>query len=123
MKITTSFLHLEHTQALDEKINESSLRLKKYFNDKGVMKWSCYVKNGQHFAEVYYHAPHCEYHAKAFSDNLYHSIDLAVEKIEKQIHKRKNKRNRLHRGQTEIIILDTESAWTDMAYDEDEDVA
>lgn len=119
MKITTSFLHLEHTNALDEKINESSAKLGKFFKDKGTLKWSCYVKNGQHYAEVYFHAPHCEYHAKAFSENLYHSIDLAVEKIEKQVHKKKDKYNKLHREHSEMIILDPELAWTDYADDED----
>jgi len=120
MKITTSFLHLEHTAALDEKIQESSLKLEKFFKDKGTIKWSCYVKNGQHFAEIYFHAVHSEYHAKAYSDNLYHSIDMAVEKIEKQVYKKKDKFNKIHREHTEMIILDPESAWTDH---DDEDVA
>ncbi len=121
MKITTSFLHLEHTAALDAKIKEASAKLEKFFQDKGTMKWSCYVKNGQHFAELYYHAPHCEYHAKACSDNLYHSIDMAVEKIEKQVFKKKDKYNKIHRKQSDVVILDPDSAWTD--YNEDEDVA
>lgn len=120
MKITTSFLHLEHTSALDEKIQEASLRLEKFFKDKGRIKWACSAKRGQHLAEVYYHAPHCEYHAKAVSENLYHSIDMAVEKIEKQAFKKKNKSNKIHREHSEIIILDPEKAWTDY---EDEDVA
>jgi putative sigma-54 modulation protein len=120
MKITTSFLHLEHTPALDQKITESSEKLSKFFKSKGTIKWSCYVKNGEHFAEIYYHAPHCEYHATAWSDNLYHSIDLAVEKIEKQAFKKKEKYNKIHREKTEMIILDPMSAWTDY---EDEDVA
>jgi putative sigma-54 modulation protein len=122
MKITTAFLHLEHTAALDEKIQECSTKMEKFFKDKGQIKWSCYVKNGQHVAEIYYHAPHCEYHAKAISDNLYHSIDMAVEKIEKQAFKKKDKYNKLHRTHSEMIILDPESAWTDYE-DDDEYVA
>ena len=121
MKITTSFLHLEHTEALDFKIKEASAKLEKFFKDKGTMKWSCYVKNGQHFAEIYYHAPHCEYHAKACSDNMYHTIDMAVEKIEKQVYKKKEKFNKIHRDHTDMVILDPNAAWTD--YPEDEDVA
>lgn len=119
MKITTSFLHLEHTAALDEKIQEASHKLEKHFKDKGTIKWSCYVKNGVHFAEIYYHAPHCEYHAKASSDIMYHSIDLAVDKIEKQAFKKKDKFNKIHREHAEMIILDPESAWQDHADDED----
>jgi putative sigma-54 modulation protein len=120
MKITTSFLHLEHTPALDEKINESSEKLTKFFKNKGTLKWSCYVQNGEHFAEIYYHAPHCEYHAKAWSPNLYQSIDMAVDKIEKQAFKKKDKYNKIHKEKVEMIIVDPAMAWTDY---EDEDVA
>jgi putative sigma-54 modulation protein len=121
MKITTSFLHLEHTAALDEKIQEASLKLEKFFKTTGSVKWSCYVKNGQHFAEIYYHASHSEYHAKAFSDNLYHSIDMALEKIEKQAMKKKDKFNKIHRDHVDMIIVDPDTAWMD--YNDDEDVA
>lgn len=124
MKITTSFLHLEHTPALDEKIHETSEKLAKFFKDKGTVKWSCYVKNGQHFAEIFYHAPQCEYHAKAVSENMYYSIDLALEKIEKQASKKKNKYNKIHRDHAEMVILDPEAAWGDYAgYFDEEDVA
>jgi len=120
MKITVSFLHLEHTPALDEKIKEKSEKLRKYFHDQGQMKWSCYVKNGEHCAEVFYHAPTCEYHAKASSDNLYHSIDMVIDKVEKQIYKKKEKYNKIHREPHEMKILDPETAWMDH---DDEDVA
>ncbi len=114
MKITISFLHLEHTQALDERIREKSLKLAKYFQDKGTMKWNCFVKNGEHFAEVSYHAQSFEYHAKAHSDSLYKTIDIVLEKLEKQIAKKKEKFNKMHRSnKEELIVLDPEVAWTD----------
>ncbi len=121
MKITTSFLHLEHTPALDEKISKESERLEKFFKSQGMMKWSCYVKNGIHYAEIYYHAPSCEYHAKASSESMYYSIDMAVEKIEKQVMKKKDKYNKVHRERTQMIILDPLAAWTD--YEDEDDVA
>jgi putative sigma-54 modulation protein len=119
MKITISFLHLEHTPALDQKIREKSEKLSKFFKDKGTMKWSCFVKNGQHYAEVSYHASHFEYHATAHSEDMYHTIDLVVDKVEKQIYKNKEKYNKLHKQNSELIILDPDSAWTD----HEEDVA
>lgn len=98
MKISSSFLHFEHTPALDEKINDASAKIARYFEDKGSVKWFCYVHNNVHFAEINYVAPHSEYHAKASSDNMYESIDLALMKIKKQAFKRKDKFNKLHRG-------------------------
>jgi hypothetical protein len=52
--------------------------------------------------------------------NLYHSIDMALDKIEKQAFKKKDKFNKIHREKSEIIILDPADAWMD--HDE-EDVA
>jgi putative sigma-54 modulation protein len=106
MKVSSSFLHFEHTPTLDEKIKEASAKMSKFFDDKGSMKWSCYVTNGVHFAEVNYLAPNVEYHAKARSDNMYESIDLALSKIEKQASKQKDRFNKLHRGKLRLVDLD-----------------
>jgi putative sigma-54 modulation protein len=103
MKVSSSFLHFEHTPALDEKIKEASNKLSKFFSDKGNIRWSCYVRNGEHLAEVNYSALHCEYHAKASSDNMYESIDLALDKIKKQAFKQKDKFNKLHRGKVRAV--------------------
>jgi putative sigma-54 modulation protein len=103
MKVSSSFLHFEHTPSLDEKIKEASAKMSKFFNDLGTMKWSCYIKNGDHIAEVNYFAPHYEYHATAHSDSMYESIDGALSKIEKQACKQKDKFNKLHRGKLRLV--------------------
>ena len=103
MKVLSSFLHFEHTPALDDKIKEASIKMSMFFNDEGTMKWSCYVNNGDHFAEINYFAPHCEFHAKAISNNMYESIDLALEKIEKQASKKRDRLNKIHHGNLKII--------------------
>lgn len=114
-------MHLEHTPALDERIKEKTAKLEKFFDGKGHVKWHCYVKNGEHYSEVSYFGPNCEYHAKACADNLYKTFDMVIEKIEKQVHKKKDKWTKMHRDKTQTFHLDPEMAWT---YKEDtEDVA
>lgn len=121
MKITISFQHLEHTPSLDERIREKSEKMKKYFDGNLNIKWNCYVEDLNHFAEVTMFGPQFEYHAKAHSDSLYKTIDLCVEKLEKQVVKRKEKvKNRMHRKVKDPVILDIEAAW---ASKKDEDVA
>lgn len=97
MKISSSFLHLDHTPALDQKIQDASEKIAKYFEDKGSVKWFCYVQNNEHVAEINILSHHTDFHAKASSNNLYDSINLALEKIKKQAMKQKGKYNRLHR--------------------------
>lgn len=117
MKVTITFLHLEHTPALDERIQEKSQKLNKYLNGKTHLKWNCFVKDGQHTAEVILIGPHFEYRASGSTDNLYKTIDVVMEKIEKQLSKRKDKmRNRIKKA-PELVVRDIDAAWTD--YDED----
>lgn len=97
MKLSSSFLHFEHTPALDEKIKEASEKMSKFFQDQGTLTWTCYLQKNISFTEVNYKGPHCEYHAKASSEDMYECIDLAINKIEKQAFKTKEKFNKIHR--------------------------
>ncbi len=92
MKIVSSFKQLEHTEALDEKIKSKSQKLKKFFDGNFEVHWTCHVRDdGAHCAEIKLLGPSFEYHAAAHSDKLYKSLDLAINKIEKQVSKKKDK--------------------------------
>ena len=113
MKCTISFKHLEHTESLDQRIHEKTEQFCKYFNDMAEAKWICYVKDGNHYAEVTVQGPKFKYHAKATADSLYKCIDLALGKVEKQLHKKKDQwKHKLHsQMKDKIVILDPEQAW------------
>lgn len=92
MKIVSSFKHLEHTPALDAKIEAKSKKLKKFFDGNFEVHWTCYVRDdGAHCADIKLLGPSFEYHAAAHSDSLYKTLDQAVNKIEKQVSKKKDK--------------------------------
>ncbi len=117
MKVTISFKNLKHTPALDSRIHEKSATLEKFFDGgDSRINWVCYVNDGVHHAEVKLHGLNHEYHATAKSDNLYKTFDLAVNKLEKQLSKQKQKtKNRIHKHKNgpDIVILDPEMAWAD----------
>jgi putative sigma-54 modulation protein len=92
MKIVSTFKNLEHTEALDERIEEKSQRLNKFFEGNFDVQWTCYIReDGQHCADIKVLGPAFEYHAAAFAENLYKTLDLAIGKIERQVHKKKTK--------------------------------
>lgn len=92
MKIVSSFKHLEHTPALDQKIQEKSERLSKYLDGNFEVHWTCSVRDdGAQLAEIKLVGPSIDYHASAHSDRLYKSLDLVINKIERQIQKKKDK--------------------------------
>lgn len=121
MKVTISFKNLEHTESLDERIKQKSLRMEKFWEGKVEVKWTCWVSGGEHFAEVSILGPKVDYHAKAKSDDLYKSLDLVINKIEKQVYKSKTKiKDKIHRPKAEIIIHSPSEAWGDFeAYQEE----
>lgn len=114
MKVTISFIHMDHTPALDERIHEKSEKFDKFFDGNGHIKWTCYVKDQKHYAEAHMFGPHGDWHASACADNMYKSLDLIVEKLEKQIDKTKSKlKNKVHRGKVPLEIFEPLEAWGD----------
>ncbi len=125
MKIVSHFKHLEHTPALDEKIEAKSQKLKKFFEGNFEVQWTCYVRDdGAHCADVKCLGPNFEYHATAHSDSLYKTLDLAINKVEKQVHKKKEKwKSRIsHKHQASVKDQQIAQGERDEEYWEDKDI-
>jgi len=91
MKLKISFKHLDHTPALDQRIKEKSEKFEKYFQGNTTIQWFCWVEDNKHWAEIKVHGPKFDFFAKASADNMYKSLDLVVDKMERQIEKQKEK--------------------------------
>lgn len=97
MKLKISFKHLKHTPALDERIKEKSEKLEKYFEGNTSVEWVCWVHGDEHWAEIKVHGPKFDFFAKGCSDNMYKSLDLCIEKMERQVEKKKDiYKNKIH---------------------------
>ena len=84
MKCDITFRNLEHTEALDDKIRQKSEKLSKFFGGNPEVNWVCWVQKDEQFAEVKLHDGKNHFQALASSDNLYKTIDLAIEKLQNQ---------------------------------------
>ncbi len=113
MKITISFKNMEHTPSLDERIREKAHKVEKFWEGKTEMKWTCWVTGGEHHAaEVNVHGARHEYHAHAKSDDLYKTLDLVIDKVQRQVEKDKDKiKNKMHRAKSELVNLSPSAAW------------
>ena len=97
MRLNISFKHFKRSSAVEERIREKSERFIKYFYGWAKMSWLCYEKDKTMWSEVNIVSPDGDFHAKAHAENLYKSFDLVVEKLEKQIAKKKDKfKNKVH---------------------------
>lgn len=124
MKIVSSFKHMEHTPSLDEKIEVKTQKLKKYFEGNFEVHWTCSVKeDGKHAAEIKVLGPSFEYHAAAVTESLYKSLDQVINKIERQVNKKKDKwKNHISRKHKKSVKehLIAQATW-DEQYWEDRD--
>lgn len=92
MELNISYRHLEPSDAVSAKINEKVGHLKKYFQGRLKVDWVCSVDgHQQHRSEVNVHYGSHNFHAHAVDKNLYHSLDLVLSKLEKQIKKKNEK--------------------------------
>jgi len=98
MKLTLFFKNIDHTPALDYRIEQKSEHLSKFFDGGFEVQWYCYAKTGFHSADICVIGPRYRLRATASDDNLYKCLDQVVDKMEKQLHKRKDKiREKIHR--------------------------
>ena len=108
MKFEISFVHMNHTEALDRVIREKSSKLSKFLQKNPKLKWTCYVKEKLQYAELQVMDRKTDFFAKAGTPSLYKSIDQVIAKIEKQLIKKKEKiTSKIQRG-TKITVEEKE---------------
>ena len=89
MIINVSFRHMEASEALKEYVNDKSEKFKKYFQGKVHATWSFVVEKQEHIAHCHLVGNNMDYFGEAKTEDMYASVDLALEKIEKQLKKHK----------------------------------
>ncbi len=98
MVVTISYRHLDPSPAIEEKIQQKVVRLKKFFHGNFNVDWTCSVDNDLHHSEVQISGDHFSFHASAERDNLYKTIDDAMDKIERQMAKKNGmQKDKIHR--------------------------
>lgn len=85
MKFEISFRHLEHTESIDAKIRKKVLNFAdKHLSSSSNIEWSSWVEHNEHVSTFHARDKGKEYYVKAKADNLYKTIDLAIQKMESQ---------------------------------------
>ena len=108
MKILICFKRLEKTPAraeLDEKIHRKSQKLETLVPGASQAKWTCWKANGKYFTEVSLHGPRMQFHARAQGDSLLNGLDQVVDKIERQVIKRKESSKKHIRKRGNVIFM------------------
>ncbi|MCB9253806.1 MAG: ribosome-associated translation inhibitor RaiA [Bdellovibrionaceae bacterium] len=94
--IEITFRNLEATEAIRAFALQRLERLHKYVSYNLKIHVLLEVEKKEHRAEVTCHAEHKELVSNGASENLYESIDLAVERMESQLRKERDKKKGHH---------------------------
>lgn len=108
MNVKISYKHLEHSPALDLKINEKSERITKYLHGSYHVDWVCWTDENEHWAELKVHSDQGDFFAKASTDSMYKTLDKVIHKIERQLDKEKDQRNKIHNKPGAKVYTDSE---------------
>jgi putative sigma-54 modulation protein len=98
MTIKVSFKKMRTSKAITEYAQEKSDKFKKYFSGRISVTWNFSMERELRHAHCHITGNHMDYFGEAHSEDLRASIDMAVEKIERQIKKHKEVvKDNLHR--------------------------
>lgn len=91
MQTSLTFRHIESTEALKNHTNEKISHLKKYLDDSAHMHVVLSTERHAQRADIQLSSHGMILHGQEDSSDLYNSIDRAVEKLEHQIRRYKDK--------------------------------
>jgi len=99
MQINITARHLKLTAAIDSYVRKKVSKTSKFFDGDAV--WAhviLSVEKNRQITEIVYHLGKLVFRAKEQSSDLYASIDLAMDKLEKQLRKQKEI-SKVHRSE------------------------
>lgn len=91
MQITITARHFELTRAIRDYVETSCLKIKKYFDHIITLHITLALENSRNICEVSLHASRFNLQSQAEEMDMYLSIDNALDKIETQIKKLKDR--------------------------------
>jgi putative sigma-54 modulation protein len=109
MKVSITFRHMDASDALRDHVNARIDHFRKFLIKPNEVHVMLSVEKFRHRAEVVLMEQN--FHAKAdeVTDDMYKSIDVAMDKIEKQVRKHKDKvqeHHKHHLGVSEVAALE-----------------
>lgn len=89
MNLKYSFKQIAPSDALKVFTEEKCERLKKYFDGKISVSWNFTVENLSKIAHCHLVGNHMDYFGEGITEDFHASVEVALDKIEKQIRKHK----------------------------------
>ncbi len=89
MKMSFSFKHMDSSKNLRAYAEEKAQRLSKYFHGNITLQWNFTQERVERIVHCHLLGREMDYFVEASTEDFIASIDLAIDKIEKQVRKHK----------------------------------
>ncbi len=89
MNLNISFKHMDPSESLKTYTTEKSSKLKKYFHGRITVTWNLTIEKQSKIAHCHLVGNNMDYFGESQSEDFLSSIDMALDKIEKQVRKHK----------------------------------
>ncbi|WP_294154305.1 ribosome-associated translation inhibitor RaiA [uncultured Clostridium sp.] len=110
MKVTVIAKNIELTQALKEIVQKKISKLEKYFEEEVEAKATLSVQKSRQIIEVTIPFNGAILRSEESTEDMYKSIDLVEDKLERQIRKQKTRLSRKNNGSLKFAaVYDSES--------------
>jgi putative sigma-54 modulation protein len=99
MNLNISFKQMDSSDALKEFIREKSQTLEKYFHGRISVNWNLTIEKKNRVAHCHLLGNNMDFFGEGVTEDFKASIDEALDRIEKQVRKRKEiVKDHLHRN-------------------------
>jgi|TARA_B100000795_G_C22784224_1_gene433812 putative sigma-54 modulation protein len=102
MKLDIIGRHFEITPTLKEYIKNKFIKITNHFDHIIEVKFILSVEKLDNIIDVTLHLPHLDINAKSVDEDMYKSIDLVINKLDKQVIKYKEKNTDHHQAEGSI---------------------
>ena len=88
--------NFEITPSINEHVRKKFKKITSHFDHLIDAKFTLSLEKLNHIAQVTIHLPKADIHAESSDENMYHAIEIAIQKLDRQVIKYKEKNSGHH---------------------------
>ncbi|MGB0455110.1 MAG: HPF/RaiA family ribosome-associated protein [Bacteriovoracaceae bacterium] len=89
MNVEIVIKDFDHTESIDERINQKISKISKFLDESATITWKSHGDKNHMVSEVNISNKGDNFHTKVVDRNLYHTFDMAIDKLKEQMRHKK----------------------------------
>jgi putative sigma-54 modulation protein len=94
--------NFEITPSIEQHVQNKFKKITNHFDHLIDAKFILSLEKIDHIAQITIHLPRADIHAESSDENMYHAIEIAIQKLDRQVIKYKEKNSNHHQADGSI---------------------